>query len=177
MCLKFEIWGQIDWKSFFWKIWIKFKGFLKTFYLILMHSIHKTSCFWGVSALKCSVFQKINFFKFSIYRTCCLTDRNCDKKLGLNPPSSIVARLILDQSNVIFDQLNLIFDRLKIIKRVFFKTSFFTCSSLFQTFQKAFLSLFLQLIQIQVKFLSFSFQIFLKFLSYCAGKTFIPFLF
>ena len=165
MCLKFEIWGQIDWKSFFWKIWIKFKGFLKTFYLILMHSIHKTSCFWGVSALKCSVFQKINFFKFSIYRTCCLTDRNCDKKLGLNPPSSIVARLILDQSNVIFDQLNLIFDRLKIIKRVFFKTSF---SHVLHCFKKLFslsLSLSLSLFnqsRFKPTFCHFSFQIFLK---------------
>ena len=41
MCLKFEIWGQIDWKSCFWKIWVKFKGFWKTFHIILMHFIHK----------------------------------------------------------------------------------------------------------------------------------------
>ena len=62
------------------------------------------------------------------------------KKLGLNLSSLITARLTLDQSNVIFDRLNLIFDRSKIIKRVF-KKKLFTCSSLFQTFQKAFLSL------------------------------------
>ena len=45
MCLKFKIWGQIDWKSCFWKIWVKFKCFWKTFHLILMHFIHKTLCF------------------------------------------------------------------------------------------------------------------------------------
>ena len=45
MCLQFEILGQIDWKSCFWKIWVKFKGFWKSFHLILRHFIHKTLCF------------------------------------------------------------------------------------------------------------------------------------
>ena len=45
MCLKFEIWGKIDWKSCFWKIWVKYKCFWKTLHLILMHSIHKILCF------------------------------------------------------------------------------------------------------------------------------------
>ena len=51
--------------------------------ILLMHSIHKTSCFWGVSALKCSVFQKIDFSRFSINRTCCSIDWNCNKYFGL----------------------------------------------------------------------------------------------
>ena len=76
-------------------------------------------CAWEVSALKCSVFQKIVFSRFLIDRTCCLTDRNCNKKLGLNLPGSIASRLMLDRSNVIFNRLNLIFDRLKIVQRVF----------------------------------------------------------
>ena len=37
---------------------------------------------WGVFALKCSVFQKIDFSKFSIDWTCCLTDCKCDKNFG-----------------------------------------------------------------------------------------------
>ena len=88
---------------------------------------------WGVSALKCFVFQKIVFSRFFIDQTCCSTNRNCDKKLSLNLPGSIVSWLMLDQS--IESNTN------RKSLREFFKTSFFTCSSLFQTFQKASLSL------------------------------------
>ena len=49
---------------------------------------------WEVSALKCSVFQKTDFSKFSIARTCCSTDWKCDKNFGYNLPGSIGARLI-----------------------------------------------------------------------------------
>ena len=41
----FENWGQIDWKSYFWEIWVQYKCFWKAFHLILMHSIHKILCF------------------------------------------------------------------------------------------------------------------------------------
>ena len=63
MCLMFVIWGQIDWKSWFWKIWVEFKCVWKTFHLILMH-FFLNNVLWGVSALKCSVFQKTNFPNF-----------------------------------------------------------------------------------------------------------------
>ena len=64
---------------------------------------------WGVSALKCYVFQKTAFSRFSIDRTCCSIDQKCDKKLGLNLPNSIGSQLVLDWSNVIFDRSNLFF--------------------------------------------------------------------
>ena len=45
MHLMFELWGQIDGKSYFWKIWVEYKCFWKNFHLIFMHSIHKILCF------------------------------------------------------------------------------------------------------------------------------------
>ena len=45
MCLKFENLRKIDWKSYFWEIWVQYKCFWKAFHLILMHSIHKILCF------------------------------------------------------------------------------------------------------------------------------------
>ena len=44
--------------------------------------------------IKCFVFQKFDFSRFLIDRTCCLTDRKCDKNFGYNLPGSIGAGLI-----------------------------------------------------------------------------------
>ena len=45
ICLKFENLRIIDWKSYFWKIWIQNKCFWIAFHLILMHFIYKILCF------------------------------------------------------------------------------------------------------------------------------------
>ena len=94
MCLKFEIWGQIDWKSCFWKIWVEFKCFWKNFNLILMHFIHEILCFEEFLHKIAPFFKKKKFSKFSIDRICCSTYRKCDKNFGLNLPGSIGTRLI-----------------------------------------------------------------------------------
>ena len=54
---------------------------------------------WGVFALKCFVFQKFDFSRFSIDRICLSTNRNCDKNFGLNLPSSIGIQSIEYQSS------------------------------------------------------------------------------
>ena len=45
MCLKFENLRKIDWKSYFWEIWVQYYCFWKAFHLIFMHFIHKILCF------------------------------------------------------------------------------------------------------------------------------------
>ena len=51
--------------------------------------------------IKTLCFSKNYFFsKFSINRTCCSTDWNCNKNFGLNLPNSIDARLMLDRSKL-----------------------------------------------------------------------------
>ena len=56
----FVMLGQKVWKTCFWKIWVEYKCFWKTFHLILMHSIHKILCFE-------EFMHKIAlFFRFSI---------------------------------------------------------------------------------------------------------------
>ena len=57
---------------------------------------------WRVFALKCSVFQKAGFSRFSIDRTCCSTNWKSDKNFGYNLPSLIGAQLVLDWSKLIF---------------------------------------------------------------------------
>ena len=122
-----------------------------------------------VSTLKCSVFQKIDFSRFSIYR-------KCDKNFGYNLPGSISARLVLDRSKLIFDRSNLIFDRSKIDQRVFLKQVFLTCSSLYSNFSKSFL-LSLRSIHLKSNFCRFLPNFSQGFLSSSASKTFLPLLF
>ena len=62
MCLMFALWGQIDWKSWFWKIWVEFKGFWKTFRLILMHFFLK-QCTLRSFCIKILCFSKIWYFQ------------------------------------------------------------------------------------------------------------------
>ena len=62
MCLMFALWGQIDWKSWFWKIWVEFKCFWKTFHLILMHFFIK-QCALRSFYIKMLCFSKIWFFQ------------------------------------------------------------------------------------------------------------------
>ena len=84
----FKFWGQIGWKTYFWKIWVEFKCFWKTFNLILVHFIHEILC------LRSFCIKLLCFFRFLIDRICCSTYRKCDKNFGLNLPGSIDAQLI-----------------------------------------------------------------------------------
>ena len=96
MCLMFVLWGQIYWKSWFWKIWVKFKCFWKTFRLILMHFFIK-QC-----ALRCFCINNL-FFKNLILpdlRLIELVFRSIEitiKIFGLSLPDSNDVRLILDR--------------------------------------------------------------------------------
>ena len=58
----FAFWGQIEWKSWFWKIWVKFKYFWKKFHLILMHFFIK-QCVLKSFCIKMLSFSKIWFFQ------------------------------------------------------------------------------------------------------------------
>ena len=172
----FEFWGQIDWKSCFWKIWVEFKWFWKTFHLILMHFIHKTLCFEEILHQNALFFQKSIFSRFSIDRTCCLTNRKCNKNVDYNLPNSIGAWLVLDRSKLIFDQSNLIFDRSKIVQRIFQNKLFSRVLHFIQTFQKAFCSLSLS-DPVQVNFFRFLLIFSQGFFSSSADKTFLLLLF
>ena len=117
MCLMFELWGQIDWKSCFREDLGWNQVFLKNF--SSFYSLNNV--LWGVSALKCSIFQKFVFSKFLIDRTCCSIDKKCNKNFGYNLSNSIGAWLELDWLKLLFDQSNLIFNRSKINQWVFKK--------------------------------------------------------
>ena len=97
---------------------------------------------WGVSALKCYVFQKSNFSKFSIDRTYCSTDQKCNTNFGYILLASIGAQLVLDQSKLIFDRSNLIFDWSNIGQWVFKQVFLSRAPHTFKLFSKA-LSLYL----------------------------------
>ena len=128
----FEVWELKE--NCFWKIWVEFKCFWKTFHFILMQFFIIKQCALRSFYIKMLCFSKNWFSKFSIDRTYCLTDRKCDKNLGYNLPGSIDAWLVLDWSKLIFDQS-------KFGLMVFLKAFSLICSSLYSTFQKAFCSL------------------------------------
>ena len=113
---------------------VKFKGFWKTFHLILMHFIHKILCFEELLHWNALFFKKLIFPKFRLIKPIARLIEIAIKNLVW----ICLTRLMLDRSNVIFDRSNLIFDYLKIVQRVFLKHKFFMCSSLFQTFSKTF---------------------------------------
>ena len=105
-------------------------------------------------SLKCYIFQKTAFSRFSIDWTCCSTDRKCDKKLGLNLLGSISSRLVLDLSNVIFDWLNLFFWLIENRSEGFLKGFSYMLITLF-IFFKSFLSLLLGPIHLKSIFCRF----------------------
>ena len=113
--------------------------------------------FWGVSVLKCFVFQKTVFSRFLIDWTCCSTDQKCDKKLGLNLPGSIGVGSIQHD----FRLIESIFSTDQKSVREFFKRLFSRDSSHCSFFFKSFLSLLLGLIHLKSIFVIF-FLIFLK---------------
>ena len=132
----FEVWNfRTNWLKFlFLENRVKFKGFWKTFHLILMHFIHKILCFEELLHWNALFFKKLIFPKFRLIKPIARLIKIAIKNLVW----ICLTRLMLDRSNVIFDRSNLIFDYLKIVQRVFLKHKFFMCSSLFQTFSKTF---------------------------------------
>ena len=73
-------------------------GWIQVFFKKLLISYSCISfmkhCALRSFCINCSIFQKFEFSRFSIDWSCCLTDRDCDKKFGLNMLGSIGARLI-----------------------------------------------------------------------------------
>ena len=63
MCLMFVFSGQIDWKSWFWKIWVEFKCFWKTFRLIVMHFFFIKQWALRSFCIKMLCFSKFWFFQ------------------------------------------------------------------------------------------------------------------
>ena len=129
---------------------------------------------WRVSALKCSIFQKIDFSRFSIDRTCCSIDRNCDKKLGLNPPGSIDLGSIKCDFWSIESNFRPIENH---SESFFFLNKLFHVFFTFSNFSKSFffflsLSLF-DRSKFKSNFCHFLSKFFSRFLSYSANKTFI----
>ena len=124
---------------------------------------------WGVFALKCFVFQKFYFSRFSI-------DRKCDKNFSYNMLGLIGAWLVLDRSKLIFDRLNLFFDRSKISQWVFTKIFLSRVLHTFQIFSKAFsLSLLDQSNLSFFFFCCFLPKSFKRFLSSSLSKSLLPF--
>ena len=137
MCLKFENLRKIDWKSYFWEIWVQYKCFWKAFHLILMHSIHKILCFEEFLH-KIALFFNIFFPEFWSIELVSWPIEIVIKNLFW----ICLAQLVLDQLNVIFDRSNLFFDQSKIVQRVFKNISFSCVCHYSNFFKKFFLSLF-----------------------------------
>ena len=176
MCLKFEIWGQIDWKSCFWKIWVKFKGFWKNFHLTLMHFIHKILCFEEFLHWNALFFKHLIFLDFwSIEPVAQLIEIVIKNLVWICLARSLLDWCWIDRMWFSIDQTYFSTDQ-KLV-REFFKTwdsrVFFTIS---KVFKMAFLTLF-DRSRFNINFLSFSLKFSSRFLSSSTGKTILPFLF
>ena len=112
---------------------------------------------WGVSALKCSVFQKFVFSRISLDRTCFLTDQNCDYKFGLNLPGTIDAGSVECNFRLIEPVFWSIENRFEGFLKSFFSYVPFTISKFFKSFSHS-----LRPVQIQSKFLCHFPSYFLK---------------
>ena len=130
---------------------------------------------WGVFALKYSFFQKTIFSRFSIDRTCCSTNRKCDKNLGYNLSGSISARSIEIDFRSIKPNFRPIEIRSEGFLKSFFSNVFFTLFN----FSKSFL-LSLSLSSTdppQTFFCRFLPNFSQRILSSSAGMYFLPLLF
>ena len=139
MCLIFKFWGQKKkfWKYCFWKIWVEFKCFWKTFKLIPMHFIHEILCFeWFMHKLAL-------FFKnliFPDFRSIEVVARPIEIAIK-NLVWICLARSVLDWCSI--DWIYFSIDRSSISTDRYsnsecFKKSFLTCSSLFSKLFKHF---------------------------------------
>ena len=140
MCFKFENLREIDWKSYFWEIWVRYKFF--EMYFISYSCILFIKCYALRSFyIKLLCFSKICFLQNFDSRPIEPVSRLIENTIK-NLSWVCLAQLVLDQSNIIFDRLNLFFDQSKIVQRVFKIISFSHVLSLFKLSQKFFLSLF-----------------------------------
>ena len=101
--------------------------------------------------IKLLCFSKSHFSRFSIDRSCCLTDWNCDKNFGLNLPSSIGAQLI--EFN--FRSIEANFQPIEFWSVSVLKRSFSHVLHTIQTFSNTLLTIFLHRSNLK-QFLSFS---------------------
>ena len=177
MCLMFVLWGQIDWKSWFWKIWVEFKCFWKTFFLILMLFFFflyikqyalRSFC---IKMLRCS---KIWFFQIFDRLNLLLDQSKLWLKIWFE--SAWLDPCLSDAGSIeyVFQSIEPIFRLIENWSESFLKHELFTCSSLFQKFSKSFSHSF-RPIQIHCQF--FVLKFFSRFLSSSIGKTILPFLF
>ena len=151
----------------FWKIWIKYKCFWKTFHLILMHSIHKILCFEEFLDLyKISLFFKnLIFPNFQSIELVVRSIEIAIKNLVWIYPF----RLVLDRCWINWRHFWSIESNFRSIKNCiesFFKTLSFHVFFTIQTFSKLFLSLSLSLLSVKdskLNFLSFSLKLFARF--------------
>ena len=116
-CLFFENLRIIDWKPYFWEIWVQYKFFLRVFHLILMHFIHKIQYFKEFLQKIALFFKKLCFPDFWSIESDFWLIKNVIKILfWIWPTRSLLDQLkvIFDRSNLNFDRSNLIFDQSKI---------------------------------------------------------------
>ena len=118
-CLLFENLRIIDWKSYFWEIWVQYKCFWRAFHLIFMHFIHKILCFE-------EFLHKIAFFSkncvFQIFDWSKIRfDRSKIPSIDPKPIKQQSKWSGLNQNfNRIFDWSKNMFDRSKIWKDIIF---------------------------------------------------------
>ena len=96
-------------KTCFWKIWVEFMCFLKTFNLILMHFIHEILCFEEFLHKIALFFKKFSFPDFRL-----IEDVSRPIKIVIKIFVWIcLARSVLDWSNLFFDRSKLNYDQSK----------------------------------------------------------------
>ena len=160
MCLKVENWEQIDWKSCFWKIWVKFKGFWKLFisYSCILFIKH---CALRSLGIKMLCFSKNWFFQI-FDRSNLLLDQS-KLRLKILFESTWLDRCSIDAGSIeyVFQLIEPIFWLIKNKSESFLKHELFMCSLLFQKFSKSY-SLSLWPIQIHYQFFVVFTPIFLK---------------
>ena len=119
-------WGQIDSKLCFWKIWVEYKCFWKTFHLILMHSIHKILCFEEFLHKIALFFKNFVFPDFQSIESVSRPIEIAIKNFGLNLPT----RLAFDRCSIDWNWKISVF---KYLTRFFFMHHLclgFTCIAL-----------------------------------------------
>ena len=158
----FALWGQIDWKYWFWKIWVEFKCFWKTFRLILMHFFIK-QCALRSFYIKMLCFSKIWFFQTFDWSNLIFDKSKLRIKISMRfymfrLIETIFRSIEYRESGFFFFFLNSVFDPFKTLFQKFFQL--FSLSSTWQS--KIF------------QFWSFSFDSFARFSSPkatpCLGK-------
>ena len=129
--------------------------------------------FWGVSTLKCSVFQKTTFSRFSIDWTCCSTNRKSDKNLCYNLLGSIGAGL----NEIDFWSIEPNFQPIEIQFDGFLKIFFFHVFFTLFNFSKKLFALSLRPIHLKPSFCHFLPNFSQRILSSSANISFLPLLF